>query len=779
MVLTPSASPTEQQVAEFSVRPFRFGYIVNREVNQDVLLQIYRYNSSIWGGYYSLFVPSDGQSIRNDWWRQLYFHDPDVFFLVGEISNELANELYKRLQPMQIFVWNEKSLESLLGKPTKINPLHIDVMLEQIFAEKGKTLPEKSLIRYPDIEDGLFAPYLNTAFGSWLPESNYDAFAEENLGAVKIDCRPTTLREYLDILDEFEHWITPLAFTTRQLDPPSFENISFFGGYVIVLSTGMLDDLFIFHALRWSTKSSEGKPTSVIIPHAAVKSREDYQRLAEWFGEKVGGNAIEIISFSVDMDTLISFRESLREFLPSRRKGWVINIERCNIDVPVPTVKHLKRQQIINVSANRYSFELPKPEFGSRLNNHRYKHKRWISEIDLSPGFGNRRGFQPSMFPDLNLLLSSYPDRRLLTAGSPVRIARGKLALPTTVQNDVATIRLPVSKLLIETACENAGYTVNKNGSIYYEGMINLLGSLENADFLRNPHLQELFRDSDFLQGNALTVIEMYKRKGIPKADKPEFIEKIQACANRQILLRGYRLTCPVCGTNAWYEVSRIQEEMVCDGCRASFPLKAHIDFAFRLNHLFMERQNHGAIAVILTLLVLYNTSWHGILWNADIELAQRDDAENADAVEVDIIAMCDGYLIFAECKNRLLSEQDKMNPERRRDKLDEIKTQLEQEIKVAIAMEAQLFLFATLEEETPDEIQEFISRQDEQYDRLRVRLLSANELLQGQFITEESDRRRISYHEIVGELLLPPTYQDGNCSSKDANWPYGSETLW
>ena len=87
-MLAPSVYPTEQQVAEFSVRPFRFGYIVNREVNQDVLLQIYRYNSSIWGGYYSLFVPSDGQSIRNDWWRQLYFHDPDVFFLVGEISND-------------------------------------------------------------------------------------------------------------------------------------------------------------------------------------------------------------------------------------------------------------------------------------------------------------------------------------------------------------------------------------------------------------------------------------------------------------------------------------------------------------------------------------------------------------------------------------------------------------------------------------------------------------------------------------------------------------------
>ena len=176
---------------------------------------------------------------------------------------------------------------------------------------------------------------------------------------------------------------------------------------------------------------------------------------------------------------------------------------------------------------------------------------------------------------------------------------------------------------------------------------------------------------------------------------------------------------------------------------------------------------------------MLYNTSWHGILWNADIELTQGDDAENADAVEVDIIAMCDGYLIFAECKNRLLSEQDKRNPERRRDKLDEIKTQLEREIKVAIAMEAQLFLFATLEEEIPDEIQEFISRQDEQYDRLRVRLLSANELLQGRFFTEESDRRRVSYHEIVGELLLPPMYQDENCSSMDANWPYGSETLW
>jgi hypothetical protein len=93
--------------------------------------------------------------------------------------------------------------------------------------------------------------------------------------------------------------------------------------------------------------------------------------------------------------------------------------------------------------------------------------------------------------------------------------------------------------------------------------------------------------------------------------------------------------------------------------------------------------------------------------------------------------------------------------------------------------MEAQLFLVATLEEEIPDEIQEFISWQDEQNDRLHVRLLSANELLLGQFITEESDKRRTSFHEIAGELLFPPLYQDEECSSKDTNWQDDAETLW
>src|SRR5258708_27898703 len=96
----------EQVLREFNIRPLRFGFIINRGIKEATLQQIYQYNTSLWGGRYNLFVPSDGTSIRNDWLRQLYFHDPDVIFFVGDIDANLGDEIYRKILSMPIFQWH-------------------------------------------------------------------------------------------------------------------------------------------------------------------------------------------------------------------------------------------------------------------------------------------------------------------------------------------------------------------------------------------------------------------------------------------------------------------------------------------------------------------------------------------------------------------------------------------------------------------------------------------------------------------------------------------------
>ncbi len=617
---------TEQLLCGLTVRPLRFGFIVNRTIGPDVFEQINQYNTSLWGGQFNIFVPTDGKSVRSDWWRQLVFHDPDVIFLVGQVDGELASELYMQIQPMQIWQWDKASLDNLTGQSSKTEPVLMDVILENLYAEQGNLGPRKSRIRYPLVRNSLFAPYLHLICGMWLPASHYQEYAERNLGALEMEINPKNLKAYLDILDELEKWIMPLDLTARNLSTsyPGFG----LGGYSLVLSTGMLDELLIYHALRWSHRNSSGKPTTAIVPISAITSDADYHLLAQWFGQKVGGNTFDIISYGVDLNTLIGFRDKLKAFLPPRgnplnaREGWVINIERCNINASTPDVTHAKRKQLVNVSGNRYSFEYSKPSFLEKDADHGYKSKHWICGVELSPGFGNKRAFAPSMFPDLNFILSNWPNRGYLYGvGTFIRVARGEIALSCTMEGDIARIELPSNKKVIETACENSGYQIGSGNSIYYQGMITLLGNLQDAAFLHNPNILKLFSNPLLIQENALTVIEMYKHLRIPQDDKSDFLNWIQILAGKQILLRGYNLQCPVCGLTAWYELANVHEFMICEGCRSNFQIPVYRDFAYRLNRLFAVRQNQGSVTVLLTLLLLHETAIKGLLWQADTVL--------------------------------------------------------------------------------------------------------------------------------------------------------------
>jgi hypothetical protein len=182
-------NPHKQSVAEFTVRPLRFAYIVNRGIEYSELHQLIQYNTSLWGGKYNLFVPSDGDSIRSDWWRQLFFHDPDIIFYAGRVAGSIIKDLREKFQPIQMWSWDKNILEDI-GQSNKVNPMYMDVILESIFDESGKLDPSDSRIRYPII-DGTYNVFLENSCGSWLPDSNYQSFAENNLGAEKIDLNPS------------------------------------------------------------------------------------------------------------------------------------------------------------------------------------------------------------------------------------------------------------------------------------------------------------------------------------------------------------------------------------------------------------------------------------------------------------------------------------------------------------------------------------------------------------------------------------------------------------
>ncbi len=766
-----------QKPAEFLIRPMRFCYIINRNTDEETLKQIYQFNTSHWGGKYNFFLPTDGETIRSDWLRQLVIHDPDTIFLVGDVERSLFKQIYFLIQPMQILYWKGESLGVLTGELSKPNAILMDDILEEILFKKGKLQTESSLIRYPKFT-GQFANYFDIRCGIWLPESGFQKFAEINLGASEQEFIISDLDNFLQAIDEIEKILTPLDLTVLTL-ARYYPDLSFnLYEYHLIITDGLIDDLFLQHALSWSDQRLQDR-RSVAVPYSLLKTEDDYKVLAEWFGKKVRGNTFTLNSHSVELKSLRDIREQLKRYLPYRRAflsgegGWIIPIERCNIGVDVPDLIHLKKEQMVEVSKNRLTFPMVGPDFHSPNVSRRNENRYWICDINLSPGFGNKTGFKPSKFPELNFLLSNVDQQTFQNVdqqtfqyrGTRIRIARGYLALQASLKNNIVRIVLPDDQKLIETACKNAGFTIERGNSIYYQGMLNLIGNIEDANFLHDTYILNFFSDREVIRGKAFTVPDLFKRLRVPKTSWDSFRNWVQILAGKEILLRGYNVPCPVCGLEEWYELNAFSEQMQCAGCRSIFQPPIHLVFAYKVNQLFLDSENQGVIAVLLTMFLLHNTAQDFLHWQADVKLRRENTS-----IELDIIAMCDGVLVIAECKNRYLPYQQPKETDsdyeiKKNEAIEKLKEQLNKEILVSQKLGAHLFLFASLEENAPTEILDFIQDANEKNSGMCIRSVSADELKNGKIFNPD---HLVSIFDIAGKYILPPYYKNSDCSEGD-----------
>jgi hypothetical protein len=226
---------------------------------------------------------------------------------------------------------------------------------------------------------------------------------------------------------------------------------------------------------------------------------------------------------------------------------------------------------------------------------------------------------------------------------------------------------------------------------------------------LRDEHMIRLLSNAQLRKGHAYSYSEL-RQIAMPAIE--HFHQQITDLAGKQVFLRGYNLRCPVCDLYLWYELSAAAEHIICRGCRSSFQMPIDIPFAYRLNQLFMEGLKQGALTVLLTLLRLNELAQHRFEWQASVQLGKND---------VDLIALCADDLILAECKDNF----DDSSPE----KVEQLRQKLQRDVDLARAIHAPLFLFATLKEEIPPEIGDFLSILDHTYPDLTVRIFRRKDL--------------------------------------------------
>lgn len=198
-----------------------------------------------------------------------------------------------------------------------------------------------------------------------------------------------------------------------------------------------------------------------------------------------------------------------------------------------------------------------------------------------------------------------------------------------------------------------AGYHLTSSEKARYtRALLDQFGGLAGAALLQAPFARRLLSDAKLRTGAACDVRHLLRvmRAGDNRAGA---LGTIAQFAAQGLLFRGVLARCPSCDYAGWYALEALREQMTCAGCRLPLQLPADkITFAYRLNHLWVQALNQGALSVLLAALHLAHAAEaEPLLWDSHWQV--RHAGTKAGAItDIDLIALHGERLLVAECKD-------------------------------------------------------------------------------------------------------------------------------
>jgi len=265
--LIPSESVVEKRSATVTIRPLRLAFVINVNTSQETLIKYLAYNASIWGGVYNGLIPTDGKSLRGDWWAVLRRHDPDKVIFCGETTPQLREQVWDEIQPFALGVWHDEVAKEHKTGLDGFGNIPLCSVLWQIY-EKEKPITQSN-IRLPVYRDE--SP-LRLCVAAQLGELDEElaTIYIEGLRAERIDLGNANLESYLSNLSEFSGRYSPLDMTKWNVST-LYDAVPIISGFNLVLcDNDSVADICLFWNLRMAP-AIESKGT-VLLPVNMLRS---------------------------------------------------------------------------------------------------------------------------------------------------------------------------------------------------------------------------------------------------------------------------------------------------------------------------------------------------------------------------------------------------------------------------------------------------------------------------------------------------------------------------
>jgi hypothetical protein len=293
--LAPKDKVIERRTATIATRPLKLAFIIHEHTSRDQLLRFIEYNTSVWGGYYNLLLPTDGQRLREDWWQSLINHDPDLVIVGEQVAIELIDEVHKRVHPYYIWRWSDDILNSSHSDSDAFGSIFLRSLLPYLYQTRRPITD--SNIRIPRFApDYIYAEHASAQFGRF--SQCYNDYCINGFKGQYVDFNGDDISTYLQYLSELEDKLTPIDLSRHYLSMD--EGLLFTAPTVILLGETPTHDFCLFWNLRTIYTFTRQKP--VLLPFSAFSKNHNIIALAHWFNKSVYGSNVSLLHLRLWID---------------------------------------------------------------------------------------------------------------------------------------------------------------------------------------------------------------------------------------------------------------------------------------------------------------------------------------------------------------------------------------------------------------------------------------------------------------------------------------------
>ena len=665
------------------VRPWRITFVIDKNATYETINYILAKSCNIWGGFYSIIVPTDGENIDQRFIRILKDFDPDMLKITFKPNEKLKNKLVNNCNPMKyndepgLYVsdYMHTSIENIIKKA------NIDTIIDFKFEIKNVKDFDKSFL--------------------YSITGKFDREKISNFKENGIKIKEVILKLYYDILENIlpfgkfkENEYTPRSISERYLNFFSDVKHSYVNSKLIIICGDSIQDFCYYYSL------SKLKAHIYWLPDFITKNKllQNYVRKLREYLDKKDIHNIQMTSFNKINNELIEisnlFEKSINQISNDLRNPFT-----CKVNKKMPTYTLIRYERnnykdfylILDNNKSIGKLETPFPK-------HLKPEKdeiRWLTEIFI------RKYLLPAKecFNSNNLIF----ERERLLDKTDYRVSKSGIVFNSTdpffaggwdteqiLRKPYIHIKTPFE--IFKQFYDSYGSSIKlSDKGIYFTETIELFQDYDqffsffedktNQNYLKEfvdvAELEDKLKD---LKGNNqkdLDRIIVDKRVLFTSSyletffDEKELNSKTDYLLSKKIIKRVLVLKCSTCRDTSIYYLDEVSDTFTCKRCKKTQNILSmncfndlEPNWYYKLNEIVYQGYKHNMIVPILTLNKLRKKSKKSFLFISELEIYDDENKLQLkaykDKCEFDIHCILDGKIIIGECKsNDKLSKED------------------------------------------------------------------------------------------------------------------------